>query len=95
MSPSLMPTRAAWAPDPDVFNPRPWSKLRPEDRRRREELQRYLEKLQRKRELHVRAGRLDGIVTDIDFKIFHVRSLIEAGTRHDPRNGRFHARWDD
>ncbi len=94
MSPADMPRKVA-VPDTDVFNPRPWSKLRPEDRRRREALQKHLESLQRKRSLHVAARRMDGIVTDLDFKILAVRKLIDAGTRPDHAKGIHHVRWDD
>lgn len=94
MSPDLMPRKVP-RPDPDVFVPRPWSKLRPEDRRRREELERNLRDLQRKKELHMRAMRFDGIVTDIEFKIQRVRELIFEGTQAAPLHGRFRARWDD
>lgn len=94
MSPDLMPRKVS-RPDPDVFVPRPWSKLRPEDRRRREELQRNLETLQRKRALHVNARRMDGIVFDLDMKIQRVRELIFEGTQTAPLHGRFRARWDD
>lgn len=95
MSPADMPRVAAFADEIAVFKPRPWSKLRPEDRRRREALQKHLESLQRKRSLHVAARRMDGIVTDLDFKILAVRKLIDAGTRPDHAKGIHHVRWDD
>ncbi len=93
MSPDLMPRKVS-RPDPDVFVPRPWSKLRPEDRRRREELERNLEALQRKRALHLHNRRFS-LVTDIDMKIHRVRELIFEGTQTAPLYGRFRARWDD